>query len=324
MKRDVWTLSGEYDGVTERFRLLPFDGTLQKDGETFRLTLNAETAADIVDRSGYGSERQVPVDMEHFLFLEAEAEGQEEGEYLAALPGESLAAGFVKLTAEKDGIYANVIRWVPRALALLKAKAYRYFSPVIRGLQEGRPRITSIALTNQPALYDIEPLTLTAEPKQEESNMEFLKKLAALLKLDDAEALSEPNKLEPLIEGRVLSLVEVGNQVEALTAERDAAMTKLVERNEADAAADLAAAIAEGKAQGKLTEAMAEWAGSQSAVALRAFLEKAPVVVKIGKTIDPNAVPLVGEQTGSESPESRSIAEGFQKFRELNNKKKEG
>jgi len=191
-----------------------------------------------------------------------------------AIPGERPACGFVRLRLEKDGLWAEVERWIPRAAFLLREKMYRYFSPVIRGLRHGNLRLTSLALTNRPALDGLEPLVATTDAGGERSATEsglapkhkgkgktmnrWLQQLAGLLGMEsivpgqDGDIGSEANdKLQELKtelqtlrqarDGQEKFLGDIATPL-ALSADADLAVVEgrvmaLAERAQADAAA---------------------------------------------------------------------------------------
>ena len=83
----------------------------------------------------------------------------------------------------KDGLWAEV-EWTPRALEFVRNKEYRYLSPVIFARKsDGRAILLhSCGLTNTPAIDGMNPI---ANKETEESGMEFLKMVAALLGLPE-------------------------------------------------------------------------------------------------------------------------------------------
>ena len=71
------------------------------------------------------------------------------------------AAGWIKgLSPAYDGLWAKVV-WTDRAREFIEKRRYRYFSPVVQ-LGEGRVVVDllHIALTNFPAISNLEPLIL--------------------------------------------------------------------------------------------------------------------------------------------------------------------
>jgi hypothetical protein len=80
-------------------------------------------------------------------------------------PAESgKAAGWFSVSARADGVYAAKVSWTPRATAALKAREYRYFSPVVLYDEETREitGIVNAALTNNPATLEQAPLVASA------------------------------------------------------------------------------------------------------------------------------------------------------------------
>ncbi len=74
---------------------------------------------------------------------------------------EAPAAGWIKeLWAAPDGLYARAT-WTERAKGYLERREYRYFSPVVQ-LDEDRQvtELLQVALTNCPAISNLEPLVL--------------------------------------------------------------------------------------------------------------------------------------------------------------------
>jgi len=65
-----------------------------------------------------------------------------------------------KLAVREDGLWAVDVKWTPRALDYLKNGEIRYFSPAFFANRETKriSRLHNIALTNDPATLDAEPL----------------------------------------------------------------------------------------------------------------------------------------------------------------------
>jgi len=77
------------------------------------------------------------------------------------LSPDSTAAGWCTVEARGDGLWCTDVRWTEAAAAKLRAREYRYFSPAFEVSEDDPPRITrllNVALTNIPALDQIEPL----------------------------------------------------------------------------------------------------------------------------------------------------------------------
>lgn len=203
-------------GVPIAFRLFrPGPITLTIDGQPVAGEITPEDIRSILDYHQMKGE-QVPVDCEHLLQVLSDLRGVEEAELVRSEPllAEKGAAGFVSLTEENGELWALVTKWAPRARELLTAAddaIYNYFSPVLRGLKKPPLRLTSIALTNTPALNGLDALaavgertiglmTRTAsESNHEESNMDLMKKLCGLLGMDAAAFAGEKADLNPLL-----------------------------------------------------------------------------------------------------------------------------
>lgn len=145
----------------DEFCVLPYGkGSLSKNGVIYDYEFNESDVDQIIEnhkRKGI----DIPIDCEHHIYKEALKQGLTESEYLEKLPSEKPAAGFAKLSKREDGLWATVTSWTDRAKTLLQEGAYRHFSPVIRGIQSGNRSVTSIALTNEPALDQQDRLVLT-------------------------------------------------------------------------------------------------------------------------------------------------------------------
>lgn len=323
-------------GVPTAFRVFaPGLVTLTLAGRTVSGQFTAEdTRAILAYHQAKGS--AIPIDCEHLLARLADAAGKDEAELVAATPllGERAAAGMATLADEHGELWAHVTRWADRARVLLAGTAdavYQYFSPVLRGLEKGPLRMTSIALTNCPALNGLDTLSATdatgdfraplarfqaANAEEGTKNMDALKKLIALLGLDEAKLTAEKADLAELF-ARAAAEVEAARAAAgkftaglkdalALT-DADTPDTivgkilALAEKQKADAAAltdaqaklataaaaDKARMIADLKAQGKLTEALLPWAEKQDVAALTEWAKAAPVIVPPNRITSP-------------------------------------
>jgi phage I-like protein len=81
---------------------------------------------------------------------------------------EAPAAGWVKeLSINSDGLWARVI-WTDRARDYIEKKEYRYFSPVVEmGEEREVTDLLHVALTNFPAISNLDPLILQHQGSQE-------------------------------------------------------------------------------------------------------------------------------------------------------------
>ncbi len=293
---DAPPIAAPAGSVPDSFLVMPKSGTLQQDGQRFSYQFSAEEITEIVGRSGYAAEKSVPVDYEHALATSADTEGAEESEINAALPGVHPACGYLTLSASDDGIIATVIKWTDQASQLIKQGAYRFFSPCIRGIQTGKPRITSVALTNVPALDQIQPLTLTAEPKQTETHMDLeqLQQIAGAFGIEDEVALSDAPGLFSTIVGKAKAAHQLEEDHMALSAE-------LKEIRDAEEAAELKDLIA------KMPESHREWAADQDTITLSSFLKSVKPAPPMGSAVDRGDNPDVN----IDSKELTELRKGF-------------
>lgn len=86
-------------------------------------------------------------------------------------------------------LWATKILWNDRALSYLENREYRLFSPAFsyQKLEDGRMRVTklmNVALTNNPALHNIEPL-MAASDKDDDMDEEMKKLKAQLSALEE-------------------------------------------------------------------------------------------------------------------------------------------
>lgn len=339
-------------GVVSAFRVLkPGPQALTINGQTIQGEITAADIAGIRDYFAAKGEA-IPVDCEHLLKVLADVRGMDEAALLKAEPllGEKAAAGFVTLAEENGELWAHVQKWSARAAELLGSmadKMYAYFSPVIRGLQNGPLRITSIALTNTPALNGLASLAASGElalgnfvvQQPQEKNMDAMKKLLALLGLDAAAFAGEKadltglfttaaSKIETLQGAAATFLTNVKDALKLTDGQglKEAAglIVSLAAKSSGDATAlsalqtrvsaleqkEFGRKVEQLKADGKLTEAMqgSAWFKGLDFAALCAWADAAPVVVSTERILKPGAT----EQTSGDAlvmtAESVSIA----------------
>jgi len=136
------------DSVPEYVQVLPA-GKVEPKGKTSFL-VDGEAAGLIMSAFGEGKTDLV-VDYEHQSLSGAEAP----------------AAGWIKELEDRgtDGMWAKV-QWTERAREYLKAREYRYLSPVVLvRKKDGRAvEVLGAALTNLPAIDGMEPVVNTARP----------------------------------------------------------------------------------------------------------------------------------------------------------------
>lgn len=125
------------------------------------IVFNREHADSIV--ADYASRsNDYPIDCEHQSYRIAKALGIEE-DALPWIDFNKAALGWWKPEARADGLYAIVTKWNDAGATLMENSLWRYFSPVIRGIASGNIRVTSIALTNNPALDQLDAIAASAD-----------------------------------------------------------------------------------------------------------------------------------------------------------------
>lgn len=243
---------------------------------------------------------EIPVDSEHFLHYLAEKHGLEEREALALLPSGIAALGFGKLARLGDDLRIHV-NWTPSGRAFLRDRIFKYFSPVIRGFQKGPLRVTSVAMTNTPAINHLDALCARAEKTttRKDKDMSKLEKALAKLLGRDSVALAaegDGGGLDDLAAGveekaaiieqvaKLLNLdsgASLDEIIAALTAEVEkakAADEKQAKLDELAAAAERSEhdrLVAKGRAERKIVDADMDYINSLDSKALSAYLEHA-------------------------------------------------
>lgn len=101
----------------------------------------------------------------------------------------SIAAGWFGVEVRAGELWATRVKWTETAAAHLRAREYRYYSPLFNHTPDGLiTRLVNLALTNTPALHGLAPLMAastffpsTTHPQQGDRPMaEIVYKLASL------------------------------------------------------------------------------------------------------------------------------------------------
>lgn len=149
------------DGTaSQRVRLLPI-GNTQTRGKGMVVVADAVHANQVVaaSRLQAGAD-DILVDYDHQSVYGA----------VDGVGGTAPASGWIKpasLSVEPDGIYAT-IDWTAAAATAIKARGYRYLSPVINHDDKGRvQRLINVGLTNSPAIDGLAKLAASASLNQE-------------------------------------------------------------------------------------------------------------------------------------------------------------
>lgn len=154
------------DGLPTGWRLLKSGvNILTQNGEAVTLTLSEKHLQQVTDYY-HSKSAKIPLDADHFLHHLAMHNGLDEGALVAAAPykGGLGTLGYGALELRGDALWVAQIDWVPSAKTLLNEKQYRYSSPVLQGIDGKSPlRVTSVAMTNSPALSDTPSLLAMSE-----------------------------------------------------------------------------------------------------------------------------------------------------------------
>ena len=296
------SLSSESTGIVRDENGVPVEWTLLRiganpicqEGKDGALVLSAEAMRQIMEYHTKKGEL-IPLDSEHYLFELANQKKLDEAETLKLFPGGVAALGFGSLALSGENLRITV-KWNPAAYEMLKEKIYKYFSPVIRGLENGPIRVTSVAMTNTPAINNLDALAASAERKAAMSKLE-----KALMRLTGRDAIAlgaetseeEKDKIACEVEEKA-SLIEQVKQllgldpaasldevIAALKAEtekarsadeKQAKIDELAASAEKKAHADL---VAKGRAERKIVDADMEYVNSLDSKALSAYLDHA-------------------------------------------------
>jgi phage I-like protein len=283
-------------------QVLPAGTFRARDGRPEKLDgwhIDATIAANVIAK--FAARRaDVAIDYEHQT-LNAETNG---------LPAP--AAGYIVELKwrEGEGLFARV-EWTERAKANIAAREYRYFSPVF-AFNKTTGDVEQLllgALTNDPALDDLQEVTLRAaarfQNRPEEPvamNKLLIACIAALTLAADATedqaivALNALKKKADDADSEIAALkekvVDPAKFVPVATFDQlksdFAALTTKLQKSEVDAL------VEDGLATGKLLKPQEDWAralGASDLAALKAYLDKTPEIPA-----------LRGSQTGGKAP----------------------
>lgn len=227
---------------------------------------------------------------------------------------EAPAAGWIKELSWDDeaGIRARV-EWTDKAAAYIKAKEYRYFSPVF-GIRNKDSRVCflhSVALTNTPKTNHLTPILAKLGSEIKENDMdrdELIKKLGLAAGATDKEILAAVAKLGiKLPEGKTIDKEVLPKEIVAALELKDDDSTSMVvasihalkqgvksgvSRKEFDELKktltdrDAEDAVTAAIAKGKVTPDQKDWAmeyAQKDLTGFNAFVAKAPQVVPVDK-----------------------------------------
>lgn len=242
-------------------------GAVESEGGDF--VVDEESAQMVIDAfESHGTD--LPIDYEH----------QTLGGSYSSPSGQAPAAGWVKCIEAQSGAgLVAEIEWTEPAIEQLKAKQYRYLSPValIRKSDRKLAAIHSIALTNKPAIARMEAIVNRAK------NTESLPLHVGIDRLRTALAMDEECGLCEIVVAAGERLAALARAADELQAERR---------------------IEEAVRAGKLSDGMKEWAKAlilKDESLFEDWLEHAPSLVAFGATKPPRGANDVLRAAGIES-----------------------
>jgi len=252
--------------------------------------------------------------------------------------GEAPAAAWYSIAIRETGdgpeLWAEDIRWTDRAADRIRAKEYRYISPVLYHDDNGIiTEFVNFALTNLPATRHMDaliaaskhgtPATIGASEHERKIAMEtILTKLGLGADAAETEAVKNIVRLQAraALATRIEDIVGEGNEVvgtitawrdgaaqsEAVAAERDELQTQLNARAAAEDEARVEALLDRGMKEGKLTPAsraslrtlLADDDDRVNPARLEAYLKAAPRVIP-GATRQPINPSTEGRSAGT-------------------------
>ncbi|MCP4590797.1 MAG: hypothetical protein GY842_08630 [bacterium] len=199
---------------------------------------------------------------EHGTDLPIDYEHQTLGGKYTAPTGQAPAAGWIKRIEADEGvgIFAEVA-WTPPTLEQLGARQYRYLSPValIRKSDRKLVALHSVALTNKPAIANMQPIVNRADDVSGQTAE------GALTALREQLALPEDC-------AELTVLVAAGRRLDDVARE-----TELRAAHQR---------VTEAQRQGRLTAAQRDWAlnlAQKDPQLFDEWLKNAPVVVPLGR-----------------------------------------
>ena len=243
----------------------------------------------LVDAAEYWRERNIDmvIDYEHQTMTGAEAP----------------AAGWIKeLDPRVDGLWARV-DWTQNAYDRIMNREYRYISPVIE-LDEKRnfTGLLNVALTNYPAINNLDPLTLKTEVLKENDRLKgkLLEILGLKTEMNEAEIFTVITNGRQAVEfledlGELLEVKpnasEIKGAVTALKASPDviARLQVEVDQLKSERASEKAEKQLElAVRDGKVTAAQNVWAldyAKKDPAGFEAYVANAPKVVPVGEML---------------------------------------
>jgi phage I-like protein len=127
--------------------LMPIGEITARDGRKWYVRDRAHAEAIVAASQEWNGGTDMPLDYDHQIRF-------------GAVPGvgaQAKASGWAKaLVVRDDGIWAAPVEWTAAAEAMLRAREYRYVSPLFNHDADGRvTRIINASLTNTPAIREL-------------------------------------------------------------------------------------------------------------------------------------------------------------------------
>lgn len=177
-------LSAETRGVVRDKNGVPVEWTLLRtgdnpicqEGQDGAIRLSGEDMRQIMEYHRKKGEL-IPIDSEHYLYELANRKKLDEAETARLFPGGVAAMGYGELALKGEELRVKV-QWTQAAYEMLKEKIYKYYSPVLRGIEKGPLRVTSVAMTNIPAINNLDALAARAESNKPGEGAETRRKSA--------------------------------------------------------------------------------------------------------------------------------------------------
>lgn len=286
------------------------------DVEAGHWFIDAQIAASVLAKASARATDLV-IDYEHQT-LNSEKNGQP-----------APAAGWIKGAAlewrEGLGLFATAPEWTERGAAFIKAREYRYLSPVfIYDTRTGAVlELLHVALTNNPALDGLASLPALAAarfqladpaaPSAEENHSVNREQLIALLGLASDASDEDIQNALTTVKGNADKLPEIQAQLAAAKAQTPdpakyvpAAMVEdlkkdIVALKASQTGREVDELVQAGLADGRLLPAQEKWArelGGKDTAALKTYLDNTPAIAA-----------LKGQQTQGKQPAPATVEE---------------
>jgi len=319
-------------------QLLPIGPIAARDGRKWNIRDAAHAQAIVEASKASAGAAEIPVDYDHQTLF-----GAKDG-----VGRRAPASGWLSNLRVDGGFIVADVAWTDAAQAKLKAREYRYFSPVFTFDKASGDvsRILHGALTNFPAITELAAVA-SADPQGSSMDLKALAKALGLSEtatLEECVAAASALQANQTAVGAALKLQAgaTGEQIVAAATAAVAAgvpdpskfapLSELQAANARIAALETAAveekateAVDQAIASGKLTPANRDWGlgyARKDLAGFGAFIGAAPVVAAAAVTaaagrVDPESVTLTDEETAF----CRSIGLAPEKF--LKTKKEE-